>query len=287
MRPGFDLLKSSIESAILLEDEKSVLLQTLLEIEKSYTRLDFNYNRTLKDKQTLSVLLQRISEDLTEAKEEIELLHQESERLLLNVLPTSIASRLKSGEMVIADSFSDVTVLFADIVGFTPLSAQMTPKQLVYLLNEIFSLFDALAEQDGLEKIKTVGDSYMVVGGLPELRTDHAEAVGRMALQMLEALRRFNDLNNQQLNMRIGINTGQVVAGVIGKKKFSYDLWGDTVNIASRMESHGVAGLIHVTEATYKRLQGKFRLEERGNIEVKGKGQMKTYFLLGDSDHSE
>ena len=281
MLPEFDLLKNSLESPTLSAEQRLALLGALQKIEKSQARLDFNYNRALKDKQTLSVLLQRISEDLTAAREEIEQLHQESERLLLNILPAPIASRLKSGEEVIADSYQDVTVLFADIVGFTPLSSQVTPQQLVHMLDDIFSLFDALAEQNGLEKIKTVGDSYMVVGGLLAARPDHPEAVARMALQMLEALAQFNHVNQQQLNMRIGINTGPVVAGVIGRKKFSYDLWGDTVNIASRMESHGVAGCIHMTAATCDRLHGTFTFAERGSIEVKGKGLMTTYFLTG------
>jgi CheY-like chemotaxis protein/class 3 adenylate cyclase len=206
---------------------------------------------------------------------------QKSERLLLNILPKPIADRLKLGEDIIADSFAEVTVLFADIVNFTPLSAHMSPTELVVLLNEIFSTFDDLAEQHGLEKIKTIGDAYMVVGGLPTSRPDHAEAIADMALDMKKSIAQFNVECGEPLNIRVGINTGPVIAGVIGTKKFSYDLWGDTVNTASRMESRGLAGHIQVTAATYERLQDKYLFEERGTIQVKGKGEMTTYLLTG------
>lgn len=206
---------------------------------------------------------------------------QRSERLLLNILPKPIADRLKQGESTIADSFSEVTVLFADIVGFTKFSARISPTELVVLLNEIFSTFDQLAEQHDLEKIKTIGDNYMVVGGLPTPRTDHAEAVAEMALDMQHSIARFNEQHNNSLSIRIGIATGPVVAGVIGIKKFSYDLWGDTVNTASRMESHGVKDGIQVTAATYQWLKDKYLFEERGIIQVKGKGDMMTYLLIG------
>jgi class 3 adenylate cyclase len=205
---------------------------------------------------------------------------EKSERLLLNILPAPIAERLKQGESIIADSFAEVTVLFADIVGFTSFSAPMSPAEVVTLLNEIFSIFDRLAEQHSLEKIKTMGDAYMVVSGVPTPRPDHAEAIADMALAMQRDIAGFNATHDNSLSMRIGINTGPVVAGVIGTTKFSYDLWGDTVNIASRMESHGIAGKIQVTGATYGRLQDKYLLERRGRIEVKGKGEMLTYFLL-------
>lgn len=206
---------------------------------------------------------------------------QKSERLLLNILPKPVADRLKQGEKIIADSYSEVTVLFADIVGFTKLSAQISPTELVILLNEIFSLFDSLAEQHGLEKIKTIGDAYMVVGGLPVSRPDHAEAVAGMALEMQHSLAEFNKKHGKALHLRIGIHSGPVVAGVIGAKKFSYDLWGDTVNTASRMESHGIVDGIQVTAATYERLKDQFLFEERGAIQVKGKGEMETYLLKG------
>ncbi len=204
---------------------------------------------------------------------------EQSERLLLNILPEEIANRLKRGDSTIADTFADVTVLFADIVGFTQLSARVSPTELVSLLNDIFSTFDNLAERHGLEKIKTIGDAYMVVGGLPIPRKDHAEAIAEMALDMQDAIINFSNTQNQHLSIRIGINTGPVVAGVIGIKKFIYDLWGDTVNTASRMESHGLPGSIHVTGATYEQLRQKYFFESRGAIEVKGKGRMTTYLL--------
>jgi len=205
---------------------------------------------------------------------------EKSERLLLNILPKPIAERLKQGESTIADNYTEVTVLFADIVGFTKLSARILPSELVILLNEIFSTFDQLAEQHGLEKIKTIGDAYMVVGGLPTPRPDHAEAVAAMALDMQKGIARFNEKHDKSLSIRMGIHTGPVVAGIIGTRKFSYDLWGDTVNTASRMESHGVVNGIQVTAATYKRLKDKYRFEKRGVIQVKGKGEMLTYLLI-------
>jgi len=209
---------------------------------------------------------------------------EKSERLLLNVLPKAIADQLKQGSQIIADNFTEVTVLFADLVNFTELSAKLSPAELVELLNQIFSTFDQLAELRGLEKIKTIGDSYMVVGGLPMPQTGHAEAIAQMALDMQRAIAQINISHIHPgfgpLQMRVGINTGPVGAGVIGIKKFTYDLWGDTVNIASRMESLSLPGHIQVSAATYERLQNKFQFEKRGPIEVKGKGEMTTYFLL-------
>lgn len=206
---------------------------------------------------------------------------EKSERLLLNILPKPIAEKLKQGWNTIADSFAEVTVLFADIVDFTKLSSQVSPTDLVNLLNEIFSTFDQLAEQHGLEKIKTIGDAYMVVGGLPVPTPNHAVAIAEMALDMQQAIAQFNTEREQPFSIRIGINTGPVVAGVIGTHKFTYDLWGDTVNIASRMESQGIVGSIQVTSATYERLREHYKFEERGLIDVKGKGEMRTYLLLG------
>jgi len=210
---------------------------------------------------------------------QLQIEQEKSERLLLNILPKPIADRLKQGQSVIADSFTEVTVLFADIVDFTRLSAQMSPTELVVLLNEIFSTFDRLAEQHGLEKIKTIGDAYMVVGGLPTPRPDHAEAIAEMALDMQRAIQ-FKVENGEPLRIRIGIHTGPVVAGVIGTRKFSYDLWGDTVNTASRMESHGLSGGIQVTATTHERLRDKYLFKKRGMIQVKSKGEMMTYLLL-------
>ena len=206
---------------------------------------------------------------------------ERSEKLLRNILPDSIACRLKHESQTIADSFSEVTVLFADIVGFTELSARISATELVELLNQIFSRFDRLAEKHGLEKIKTIGDAYMVVSGLPEEREDHARAMADMALDMQVALSQFNQQSQYNLTLRIGIHTGEVVAGVIGLKKFAYDLWGDTVNTASRMESHGIPGRIQISEITYRHLHKNYLLQERGVISVKGKGKMKTYLLIG------
>ena len=206
---------------------------------------------------------------------------ERSESLLLNVLPPSIADRLLENEQVIADGFPDVTVMFADLVEFTRHSQVVDPELLVQELNELFTVFDGLAERHRLEKIKTIGDAYMVAGGLPEPRPDHAEAVAEMALAMQREMRGRLDRSGRPLALRIGIDTGPVVAGVIGRHKFSYDLWGDTVNTASRMESHGLAGQIQVTERTYKRLRDHYRLEPRGPIQVKSIGEMETWFLMG------
>jgi adenylate cyclase len=210
-----------------------------------------------------------------------------SERLLLNVLPYSIAERLKgrpeviadSFTEVIADSFAEVTVLFADIVEFTRFSEGVSAKVLVDVLNDIFTRFDSIADNRGLEKIKTIGDAYMAAAGLPVPVTDHAIRAAHMALDMIEAMDRFNEHSGYNLRVRIGINTGAVVAGVIGKRKFLYDLWGDVVNTASRMESQGVAGRIQLTDTTRQRLNDSFMLEKRGAIDVKGKGEMHTWLL--------
>lgn len=206
---------------------------------------------------------------------------EKSERLLLNILPGPIAERLKQGENTIADSFDEVTVMFADLVGFTKLSTHLSPAELVELLNEIFSAFDELADRYGLEKIKTIGDAYMVVGGLPTPSDNHAEAIAEMAIDIQAAISQMSTKGGQPLSIRIGIHTGPVEAGVIGIKKFTYDLWGDTVNTASRMESQGVPGGIQVTVATYERLRDKYIFQERGAIAVKGKGDMITYLLVG------
>jgi len=202
-----------------------------------------------------------------------------SERLLLNVLPQPIADRLKTGESLIVDRFENVSVLFADLVGFTSHAAKTSPEALVTMLNELFSTFDKLAEQHGLEKIKTIGDAYMVVAGIPQPVADHAIAIAHMANDMLAALAEYAKRTSSELSIRIGVHSGAVVAGVIGTKKFIYDLWGDTVNTASRMESSGVPGRCQVSEATQKLLVDQFELEARGEIEVKGKGKMRTYLL--------
>jgi class 3 adenylate cyclase len=206
---------------------------------------------------------------------------EKSERLLLSILPRPVAEQLKQTQSTIADSFAEATVLFADIVDFTVISTHRSPIEMVNLLNHIFSAFDNLAEKHGLEKIKTIGDAYMVVGGIPKHRPDHAEAIADMALDMQIAISKFNSETGESFSIRIGISTGPVVAGVIGTKKFIYDLWGDTVNTASRMESHGFPGAIQVTDSTYQCLKDKYQLEERGTIPVKGKGEMQTFILKG------
>ncbi|XZN99990.1 MAG: adenylate/guanylate cyclase domain-containing protein [Microcoleus sp.] len=216
-----------------------------------------------------------------QAAEEILRAEQEkSERLLLNILPKTIADRLKTGQINIADGFAEVTILFADIVGFTEISSRTSPQELVELLNKIFSAFDHLSEQYGLEKIKTIGDNYMVAGGLPVSCENHAESIAEMALEMQQQIMKFSDESGQPLQIRIGINTGPVVAGVIGTKKFIYDLWGDAVNTASRMESQGFPGKIQVSDSTYQLLCHKYLLETRGTVNVKGKGEMTTYYLI-------
>ena len=214
-----------------------------------------------------------------------------SERLLLNVLPHAIAERLKgrteaagnSFTEIIADSFPEVTVLFADIVDFTRFSESLSAEALIGVLNDVFTSFDRIADNRGLEKIKTIGDAYMAVAGLPERVADHAARAAHMALDMIEVMERFNEQNHYNLRVRIGMSSGAAVAGVIGKRKFFYDLWGDVVNTANRMESHSLPGRIQMTEAARRQLGEAFLLEKRGTIDVKGKGEMCTWFLNGRS----
>lgn len=203
-----------------------------------------------------------------------------TENLLLNILPGEIAAILKNENRTIADHFEKASILFADVVNFTPLSANMSPVQLVELLNEIFSHFDLLVEKYGLEKIKTIGDCYMVASGVPRHRPDHAQALVHMALEMQSYIE-GTVFRGQRLNFRMGINSGAVVAGVIGRKKFIYDLWGDAVNTASRMESHGAGGTIQITEATYELIRDDFECEPKGLVNVKGKGEMSVWTVLG------
>ena len=208
-----------------------------------------------------------------------------AESLLLNILPRSIADKLKAESQPIADQFGAASILFADVVDFTPWSEQLPPAEVVGYLDHLFSHFDELAERHGLEKIKTIGDCYMVAAGVPTPRPDHAQALALMALDMLEAMRSDDEVARRGHELRVGINSGPVVAGVIGRKRFLYDLWGDAVNTASRMESHGAPGRIQITRSTYELLVDEFECEPRGPIAVKGKGMVEAWYLLGPRDN--
>lgn len=301
-----EFVRCDFENYVQPEGEETIIVDfSLLPIRDSNGNVVFLLpeGRNITEKKRAEAALARKNEELQASWELIRRQHDElrslydrllaeqelSERLLLNLLPCSIAERLKarpdliaSGDPeLIADSFPDVTVLFADIVAFTRFSAGMSPEQLVAVLNEIFTEFDTIADHHGLEKIKTIGDAYMAAAGLPEPAPDHAVRAAQMALDMTEAFMHFNRRTGFNLQMRIGINSGPVVAGVIGKRKFIYDLWGAAVNIASRMESHGVAGRVQVTDATRRLLGESFLFEERGAIEAKGIGTLHTWFLTG------
>lgn len=229
------------------------------------------YSRTLEDK-------------VRERTAQLAAEKAKSDNLLLNILPSSIANRLKKKEGTIADRYDEVTVLFSDLVGYTVFSAKHTPKQLVYKLNILFGRFDDLLDHYNIEKIKTIGDALMLVSGAPRRIKNHAKEMAKMALAMYDTLDAFNEEYGEALDLRIGIHTGPVVAGVMGKKKFTYDLWGDAVNTASRMESTGIPGIVHISETTYKKLKDDFSIENRGVIDVKGKGQMNTYILKHSDD---
>lgn len=229
---------------------------------------------------TLSAYISRIYET---AETYLHLEREKSEKLLLNILPASIVEKLRETPDTIAERFEECTILFSDIVGFTEMSSRMSAVEVVRLLNRIFSEFDDLADKHSLEKIKTIGDAYMVVGGLPEPNQSHAENVARFALDMLFVVQKYREQEGFPLEIRIGMASGDAVAGVIGKKKFVYDLWGRSVNTASRMESSGLPGRVQVTESTYALLKEKFQFEDRGAIELKGMGQVNSYILLGEN----
>jgi len=205
--------------------------------------------------------------------------YRRSENLLLSILPDEVAQRLKQYPESIADTYPSVTILFADIVGFTSIASAVTPDKLVAVLNSIFSRFDQLVDKYQLEKIKTIGDAYMVAGGIPAPMDNHTEVVARLAIDMLNAIPEF-DLDGRKLDVRIGFHTGPVVAGVIGTKKYSYDIWGDAVNLASRLESHGLGGKIHVSREVFHILKDRFAFESRGLIPIKGMGSLETYFMI-------
>lgn len=220
-----------------------------------------------------------VSLSAARAEETLNIERGRSERLLHNILPAAIAERLKESADIVADRFEETTILFSDLVGFTSMSEGIPAEDLVGLLNDVFIRFDELVRDAGVEKIKTIGDGYMVASGLPGPQEDHVERICDLALSMREAVAGLRARDGQPLGLRIGIHTGPVVAGVIGYTKFAYDVWGDTVNTASRMESHGMAGRIHVSEAVYRKVRDRYRFQRRGTIEVKGKGSMSTWFL--------
>ena len=227
------------------------------------------------------LLLAIFASQRSEALAALRVEQAKAENLLLNILPRSIADRLKAEAQPIADQFGSASILFADVVDFTPWSERLPPAEVVGYLDHLFSHFDDLAERHGLEKIKTIGDCYMVAAGVPTPRPDHARALALMALDMLDAMRSDDAVGRLGLELRVGINSGPVVAGVIGRKRFLYDLWGDAVNTASRMESHGTPGRIQITRATYELLADEFECEPRGTIAVKGKGEVEAWYLIG------
>jgi PAS domain S-box-containing protein len=290
--PDTDIIGLTIE--YLYEDDRFQALQEKLErVLATQKTINFDYSLMVDEqKRWFAARISPVSEksaiwvarDISDRKEAELALHfaqQETENLLLNILPKTIAEQLKKSPEAIAEHFDEVSILFSDIVGFTPLSARLSPIELVQLLNEMFSRFDRLAETYKLEKIKTIGDAYMVAAGLPLHRDDHAIAIANMAIDMQTCIKEFSSQYREEFQIRIGIHSGPVVAGVIGTKKFIYDLWGDTVNVASRMESSGIPGKIQITSDTYEFLKhDSYILEERGQIAVKGKGDMITYWLI-------
>lgn len=241
-------------------------------LERRLARLDSNVRQMEEMQDSTSKLLSKLMQELEDER-------AKSHALLLNVLPQAIIDRLEAGETVIADRFSDVTVLFSDFLGFTEISSEMDPSGLVSELNSLFSEFDLMCERRQVEKIKTIGDAYMAVGGLPGTREDHASAVAELAIGMVHSIEDRNAAGERDWRVRIGIHSGPAVAGVIGTRKFVYDVWGDTVNVASRLETSAEPNQIHVSEAFTKGVTGDFEFEPRGSIHLKGKGEMNTYFL--------
>jgi class 3 adenylate cyclase len=282
---GLGLLLLTIMAAWLVTRQILRPVNALVHAAQKVGAGDLTARVEWKGKDELGLLSDTFNSMTNNVREKTQLVEQknrENEALLLNILPGEIAARLKGGEHEIADSFADVTVLFGDLVGFTTLSSNISAAEIVAMLNGLFSRFDRIATELGIEKIKTIGDCYMAVCGLPQPCPDHAERMARMALRMVDAIREYGAENGLDLQMRIGINSGPVVAGVIGATKFIYDLWGDTVNLASRMESTGVPGEIQVTRSVCEHLKEGFELESRGVIAVKGKGDIETWLLRGE-----
>jgi class 3 adenylate cyclase len=233
-------------------------------------------------------LINRKLENLVQERTvQLEAEQAKSDSLLHEMLPAGIVQRLKSGEGLIAERFSSVSVLFADLVGFTPLTAELAPAEVVELLMELFSHFDSLIGKYGVEKIRTIGDNHMVASGLPHPRPDHAQALAHMALEMSAYIRSRPPYRNRRVDFRMGLSSGPVIAGVIGHRKFQYDLWGDAVNTASRMESSGTAGKIQITRETFELIQDEFTCEPRGKVMVKGKGELETWYLVGQKSTSQ
>ncbi len=286
---GFDVLKV-IRSRKHLSDLPVLIISALADLDSVIKSINLGATDYITKPVTNTILKARVEAALERKRRhdqekiylsQLEIERLRSEQLLQNMLPYAVVERLKQGEETIADSFDNVTVLFADIVDFTQLSNQLPPIDLVQQLNEIFSSFDQLADQHGVEKVKTIGDGYMVVGGVPIATPHHATAIADMALDMLQAIQRYTSPSGDPYTMRIGINSGPVVAGVIGRYKFSYDLWGDAVNVAKRMEEQSMAGKIHVSSETYELIKDRYHFVERGPVWVKGRGEMMTYFLSG------
>jgi adenylate cyclase len=291
---GYDVL-ASLKSDPRFREIPVIMISALSELDSIVRCIEAGADDYLAKPFDPTLLRARVGSSLEKKhlrdreREMVEALRIEKERsehLLLNILPRGIVTRLNSGETIIADQRSNVTILFADLIAFTKISSRLSAGDLVRLLNDLFSEFDRLALDLGIEKIKTIGDCYMVAGGLPEPRADHAHAVADMALAMIETVERMNGELPIALQMRIGIHSGDVVAGIIGTHKFVYDIWGDAVNIASRMESHSLPNRIQVSTATHRHLHESFRLEPHGSVDIKGKGPMETYFLLGRADES-
>ena len=275
-----NLIEGEIESSLDQQNDKSLTVSDNSVTElfaKSFSLLGQELS------EQYSVLDQKVRErtlDLEKKSNEIADALQKNEDLILNILPKSIADRMTGAQSSIAEHFSDASILFADLVGFTKIARAASPEQLVDLLGGIFSDFDALTDQLNLEKIKTIGDSYMIAGGVPEPSERHCDRMATMAILMQKHINKIPHFNGTEIQLRVGIHSGPVIAGVIGTRKFAYDLWGDTVNIASRMESHGLPGRIQVSEVVYEKLRDNFRFEERGIINVKGRGTMTTYWLI-------